>query len=305
MRHQVLRAILLLAVTGAGALHCGRPAEMICNGSAANCDRRYDQVTFATTHDAFSYADGGPVVYQVPNQDHPIPAQLAYGIRGFGIRPAPYFGSDATQANVVYVSHNTALEGGLGEEPLLDILTEIRVFLQTHSSEVVALFSEPSVSQQQVTEVFTQAGLLPFMYVYDSAQGWPTLREMATRGQRLLYFTDDTDPARPAWQLPMWNILVDTNYNITDKSQFTCDYYRGMASNSLYFLNQFIYRDYGLGILTPDPGEAQLANDPDFVYQRARGCWEQMNRVPVYVYVDWYGQGDVMEAVNRLNALPR
>ena len=295
----------LLFVLAALLIACGKPPETSCDGSPANCDRTYDKVTYAATHDAFSYASGGPVAYQVPNQDRPISDQLAYGIRAFGIRPAPYFGSEPSQQNVVYVSHNTSLEGALGQEPFLDILNEIHTFIVAHPSEVIALFSEPSVTPDQVSGVFAQADLDRFMFTYDPTKGWPTLREMAAAHTQVIYFTDDTTAGKPAWQLNMWDYLVDTNYNITDKSQFSCDYYRGQASNSLYFLNQFIYKDYGFGILTPDPTEAEIANDPNFVYQRATDCWHQMNRVPVYVYVDWYGHGNVKEAVDKLNALPR
>ena len=75
------------------------PAPVLCNGSAANCQRRYDQVTFAATHNAFSYAAGGPVSYLFPNQDQPIADQLSRGIRGLGIRSIGF----AEQARVAVV----------------------------------------------------------------------------------------------------------------------------------------------------------------------------------------------------------
>jgi hypothetical protein len=103
----------------------------------------------------------------------------------------------------------------------------------------------------------------------------------------------------------MWDFIVDTDYNITDKSQFKCDFYRGQATNDLYFINQFIYKDYGNGIDAPDETQAQGANDETFIVHRALGCWHEKNRIPNFIYVDWYAQGNVVAAVDALNAVPR
>ena len=37
----------------------------------------------------------------------------------------------------------------------------------------------------------------------------------------------------------------------------------------------------------------------------AASCWREQGRIPNYIYVDWYGQGDVMKAVRTLNEMPR
>ena len=85
-----------------------RPGEPEgCNGLRINCDRTYDRVAIAATHNAYSYAASGPVRYLFPNQDAPIPAQLRAGIRGLGLRPCPYYGTDPKEADRVYVTHNT------------------------------------------------------------------------------------------------------------------------------------------------------------------------------------------------------
>ena len=113
MRYQAALPMLIVLILGG----CGteEPAgERECNGSAANCLRRYDQVTFAATHNAFSYAAGGDVRYLFPNQDLPIADQLRAGIRGLGIRPCPYYGDDPAESGRVYVTHNFDLMGLLG-----------------------------------------------------------------------------------------------------------------------------------------------------------------------------------------------
>jgi hypothetical protein len=169
---------------------------------------------------------------------------------------------------------------------------------------VVSLLAEDTVvTPVQVGAVFTQAGLDSYMYTPDSVKGFATLREMAQSGKRLLYF-DDGSPLLP-WQLPMWTYITDTNYNITDPSQFSCAFYRGQPQNPIYFLNQFIYMDHGGGIVAADPTKAAIANDPVEAYTRAVGCWHQMGRIPNVVYVDFFKEGNVRQVVDELNALPR
>ena len=281
------------------------PAPTLCNGSAANCQRRYDQVTFAATHNAFSYATGGPVHYVYPNQDLPIANQLQSGIRGLGVRPCPYYGDDPTEAPRVYVTHNFELRGLLGTEPLVDVLVQVRSFLEQNPGEVVTLFAESAVTPAELVAPFTEAGLLPYLYVHDRAQGFPTLAAMAQHNTRLVVFTDSEDPSRPAWQHYLYDLIVDTDYNITDITQFQCAFYRGKPENPLYFINQFIYASFGNKLLVPDQKLAQQANDPAFVIARAQKCWTANSRIPNFIYVDWFGQGDVMQAVSTLNQMPR
>lgn len=284
---------------------CGRGEPQVCNGSAASCPRRYDQVTYAGTHNAYSYAAGGPVSYIYPNQDAPITQQLQAGVRALGIRPSPYFGLDPAEADRVYVTHNVSLRGALGEEPLQDVLTEVRRFLESHPDEVVTLLAESAVTPQQVAETFTAAGLTRYLFTYEPTRGWPTLRDLIVADTRLVVFNDSQDPGRPAWQHFMWQHIVDTDYNITDAKQFSCAPYRGKPENALYFLNQFIYKSLGGDLVVPDKALSVQANDRGLVLQRARGCWQQLGKVPNFIYVDWYGQGDVVGAVNALNAEPR
>lgn len=281
------------------------PAPVTCNGSTENCQRRYDQVTFAATHNAFSYAAGGPVRYVYPNQDLPITSQLQRGIRGLGIRPCPYYGDDPAEAERVYVTHNFDLRGLLGTEPLLDVLIEVRTFLEQNPSEVVTLFAESDVSPAAIAATFSTAGLMPYLYQHDFTRGWPTLGEMAQRNTRLVVFNDNKDPGRPAWQHYLYDLIVDTDYNITDITQFRCAYYRGKPENSLYFINQFIYAGLSSKLLLPDAKLSQQANDPAFVVARAQQCASENQRLPNFIYVDWFGQGDVMSAIHTLNQLPR
>jgi hypothetical protein len=291
------------------AAGCGgpdqRPPPTVCNGSAASCSRRYDQVTIAATHNAFSYAEGGDVKYLYPNQDRPIRDQLAAGIRGLGIRPCPYYGDDPAEMGRVYVTHNFELRGLLGSEPLADVLAEVRAFLDQNPDEVVTLYAESAVTPAQIADTFTTAGLDPYLYTYDAAQGWPTLSEMIVRNTRLVVFNDSQDPGRPPWMHYLYDHIVDTDYNITAIEQFSCAYYRGKPQNEIYFLNNFIYDELAPTVDVPSRDLAQQANSRAFVLSRAQKCQQMQQRIVNVIYVDWYGQGDVVGAVRMLNEQPR
>lgn len=281
--------------------HPGEPGG--CNGLVVNCGRTYDRVAIAATHNAYSYAAGGPVRYIFPNQDLPIAEQLRAGIRGLGLRPCPYYGSEPEEMGRVYVTHNTDLRGRLGTERLDGILREIKSFLDANPREVVTLYLESAVTPAQVAAVFDEVGLTPRLFTLARAGEWPTLQAMIDAGHRLVVFNDSRDAARPAWMLHLWEHIVDTDYNVTAASGFSCAFYRGRGENSIYYLNQFIYRDVGMGVVVPDAELARQANDRDAVVARAQRCLAETGRAASVVYVDWFGQGDVVGAVDALNRM--
>ncbi len=272
-----------------------------CNGLRANCTRSYDRVAIAATHNAFAYAAGGPVRYVAPNQDLPVPDQLAAGIRGLGLRPCPYFGADPDLRGHVFVTHNSGLRGVLGTEALDGILRQIKAFLDAHPREVVTLYLESSVPDADVAAVFDQVGLGAMLFAPDATGTWPTLQAMIDAGRRLVVFNDSSAGGRPPWMLYLWDHLVDTDYNVIDAAQFSCAFYRGHSSNAIYYLNEFIYRDLGNGVVVPSEVNARVANARAFILDRARRCRAETGRAASVVYVDWFGQGDVVGAVDELN----
>jgi hypothetical protein len=264
-----------------------------CNGLVSNCSRTYDQVAIAATHNAFAYASGGPVKYVLPNQDRPISEQLAAGIRGLGLRPCPYFGGDPAQKDRVYVTHNSDLRGALGTEPLDGILAELESFLASNPQEIVSLYLESTVTPAALESTFEAAGLGPYLFVPTAGQGWPTLNAMIASGRRLVVFNDSQKLSRPAWMLYLYDHIVDTDYNVWFSWDFSCKFYRGQASNAIYYLNHFV--------ALPLESNARTDNDPDFVLARAHRCFAETGRRATVVYVDRFREGNVVGAINALN----
>ncbi|MFP6686564.1 MAG: hypothetical protein VB934_17725, partial [Polyangiaceae bacterium] len=107
-----------LAVTGCG----GQPSTLppappscegfvveapACNGSAELCDRRYDEVSHATTHNAMSSAEDG---WLAPNQRHDMLRQLRDGVRALMIDTHM---DDRQDVSVPSLCHGSCLFGAL------------------------------------------------------------------------------------------------------------------------------------------------------------------------------------------------
>jgi hypothetical protein len=44
-------------------------------------------------------------------------------------------------------------------------------------------------------------------------------------------------------------------------------------------------------------------NEVDFIVERATECWVQHGKRPTFVAVDWWEDGDVVEAVRQINLM--
>ena len=60
-----------------------------CNGHAELCDRRFDEVAHATTHNAMSSEQDGWIF---PNQSFDVPRQLEAGVRALMLDTHDWFG---------------------------------------------------------------------------------------------------------------------------------------------------------------------------------------------------------------------
>ena len=52
-----------------------------------------------------------------------------------------------------------------------------------------------------------------------------------------------------------------------------------------------------------DPTRSAEANNVDFMVERAIECIEDHGKRPTFIAVDWWEDGDVVEAVERVNLL--
>lgn len=275
--------VLLLTLTL--LFHFAPSALAQCNGDPALCSKRFDEVCYATTHNAFNYQGA----FLFPNQSFDITRQMQDGVRALMLDVYWY-----NNRPTVYHSSNF-----LGNQPLSNLLTGIKTFLDSNPDEVVSIIFECYITASQMNDVFTQSGLLSYVHAQPQGSAWPTLADMIATNRRLVVFTDATDGQAYPWYHHVWDYAVETDYTAYSRSDFSCAYNRGDSTNSLFILNHFVTQpSLGYGLID----SAAAVNANPYFTSRAMGCWAATGKLPNFLTVDFYEQGDVMATRDALNA---
>jgi hypothetical protein len=284
-----------------------RVGQLVCNGSAELCGRRFDQVAYATTHNAMA-ARFDPYGYSIiiSNQCSGVPTQLAEGIRALML-DIHWFQPEDAEAPDLYLCHS---ECPFGHQLLVDGLAEIDAYLDAHPAEVIAFIietnAETSGREAQIRDAFAASGLLDHVHVQTPGAPWPTLGEMVTTDDRLVVLTDDSTPNAGCdadgdpcpWYHYLWSQLAfETHFTYSKPTDFSCADNRGAPGNDLFILNHFLTNNIGA------PQFAQQVNHDPLLSSRARECWSFQGRIPNFVTVDFYEIGSVVRTANLLNFL--
>jgi len=254
-----------------------------CNGSPELCSRPFDQVSFATTHNAMSSADEGWVV---PNQEHALARQLADGIRGLMLDTHEVEGEP-------YLCHAVC---ELGKTPLVDGLGVIRDFLACHPREIVTIIFESYITPEATAAAFEAAGLLPYLHTQPLGEPWPTLDELGAKGSQLVVFTDQ-GAGEPPWYMDQWAHAFQNPYHAEAPEELSCAVDRGSGDNALFVMNHFLTKP----VATPEL--AAQVNENPFFLERAEACRAERGKIPAFPTVDFYSIGDVFDVVRSLNGL--
>lgn len=172
-------------------------------------DRRYDQVCYLKTHNAYSCERYG---YVYANQYYTIEEQLERGVRGFEFDTYKH----CTKKNAGSHKCTVSLCHGVcdvsnkwiykpwkpGNEALCFVangLVPIKNFIEKHSDEIVTIQLENYVlfdrgaHEDMLDEYIESSGVAPFVLRpqdWDPSQGWPTLAWMIQNNKRLVIFND-------------------------------------------------------------------------------------------------------------------
>ena len=257
-----------------------------CNGSLDNCGKKYNEVAYLTTHNAFNTDSEG---FSFPNQHLGIADQLNQGVRAFMLDVYDFFGTPTQY-------HGSAL---LGTQGLSSDLDEIKNFLDANSNEIVTLILECYVSADDIESELISTGLMPYVYTHLNGTAWPTLQEMINLNKRLVVFSDvaDASPSQ-AWYHYVWDFAVETHYSVNDVNDFTDDYNRGDSLNDLYIFNHFVTNGVtGTGM----DAESAIANEYNFLLNRIELNNLLKGKFPNFITVDFFELGNALDVVNTLN----
>ncbi|MGZ8457965.1 MAG: hypothetical protein ACXWZ4_15285 [Gemmatirosa sp.] len=301
-----------------------------CNGDATLCDRRLDEVVLAGTHNAMASADVADWMF--PQQEHDIVTQLHDGIRALlidvhygtpvgarvrtdlsGGRRADaerMLGPEGTAAAMrirdrlvggqegargLYLCHGYCELGAL---PVDGTFGAIRDFLMQHPNEVVVLVIEDYVAPQDLARAFERSGLADLVYRGRPGAGWPTLRELIARDERVVALIE-SGRSGVRWLLPAFSVLQETPYAFASAGDtLSCAPNRGAAVGTLFQLNHWIAT-----APAPRPSNAAIVNAFEVLTERARRCERARGRRPNILAVDFYRTGAVLRAARALNGL--
>ncbi|MBW5486910.1 PI-PLC domain-containing protein [Streptomyces bambusae] len=225
-RRHALVCLLLLALLGtATTAAASAPAAATPSATAAATtadsrsaeaaaarwgDRRLDEATFLTAHNAFTnYEDSR---WSSVNQAESVRSQLAAGVRGLSLDTHWYersnwlcvisFGSDCYPSDV-YLCHGdcktfAGATYALPRQSFHGTMQTVVDFLAAHPQEVVTVFLEDYVSAEQLRSSLARVnGLSPLLFRPDEwgvrRHGWPKVADLVTAGKRLLIFSDRSD----------------------------------------------------------------------------------------------------------------
>jgi hypothetical protein len=254
-----------------------------CNGAAELCDRRYDQVTYPTTHNGYAAEVEG---FLHPDQRFGVARQLADGIQAIELDVHDYQGQP-------YLCHGSC---DAGKRPLVDALADLRRFMRHHPDVVVTIFFEPYVDPARIQQALVSAHLDGELHTQALGQPWPTLRQMIQAHHRLVVFTEHDGGAFP-WYHDVWAYAWETNWEFYAPAEMTFAPNRGDTNAPLFIFNHMMVTDDDAATF------AQELNATTFLLGRAQQCQDESGHRPNFVKVDYYDVGDLFHVVRELNGL--
>lgn len=264
------------------------PAARTCNGHAGLCERRFDQVVFPCTHNAFAARDDG--FGQVnANQRHGVAQQLADGVRCMML-------DVSDDAGTTVLCHGGCILGRLEHAA---VLADIAAFLEQHPDEVLTIIYQDDLPVDRVVADLEASGLAGRVYTHAAGGSWPTLASMIDANTRLFVTAENGGPP-PAWFHHVWDLTWDTPYTFHSIEEFTCALNRGSVDNDLFLVNHWV----STALDTPSEPDAATANAYDVLHGRATQCQREAGQLPNFLAVDFYDQGDLFAVVAALNGLP-
>ncbi|KAG0322469.1 hypothetical protein BGZ99_003337 [Dissophora globulifera] len=298
-----MRSSFILALATAlvsSSLVARSDAQQLCNGYAELCAKTYDQVSYATTHNAYASNTGALAA----NQDNNISIQLKDGIRALMLDA---YNTSTNDPNEIELCHTSCslLDAG----PLTKTLGQIKAFLDANPNEVVTIFWENAgnLTPAHFQNAYQAAGVTNYLYTQTTGSTtWPTLADMISSGKRLVNYVDSGADASVPWLMAEYDFVFETPFEIALGAAYLCTVDRPKDQRKqMYVMNHFISRTIavsGVNADLPQPGAADQTNGPDLV-SHANSCQSTFNQIPTFVAVDFYEKGSLLQTVAQLNGV--
>ena len=265
---------------------------------------RYDQVSFATTHN--SYAELGKLT--AGNQFASIQASLNQGVRALML---DVHWSDNTNSNVS-LCHDDCKQGSIEIDEILEIIV---TFLDDHPVNVVTIIWEIICTKEQtdcdaikheVYNIIEQSKLANMLYVPKTSSlgagfAWPFLQEMIDNNEKIVLFFDKGSFDRPS-HLNLWDHVIETPFDNNDMNDLdaTCKFHRGTPNEpEKMLLNNHFTR---LGLIPFSTALVEYNANP-YMYNRMVRCQDELGKpITNFIVVDHWYFSSVINTVACLNS---
>ncbi len=267
-----------------------------CNGHPELCDKRYNEVTYPTTHNAFNAARSTQR-WTYPNQKYDLPRQLTDGVKAFMIDVHYYNGPNKKlkAQKPVMVFHEYAI---LGYRPLTDILDMFTRYLEANPNEVLTFICQCSITPEDFAKVVEGHTIYRYVHTQLKDEPWPTLRQMISSGKRLVFLNDRTDNTSKAWQHQQYDYGFENPYSNKSLKKYNCELKpQADTSKALYIFNHFLTGTFARR------SKNRKANTYDLLMNRVKQCQEVVGKRINFLTVDWYHWGDLFKVVDELNGI--
>lgn len=310
-------------------------SESECNLQASTCGLRFDEASFASSHNLMSSESAR---WLFPNNQFPLADALAAGVRGLMIDVHYLWGPETTEEDrrrptAPHLCHGFCT---IGNSLLADSLDVLRRFLEENPRELVVLILEQYVATASVVQALQAAGLDRYLgYGHPGPTAtWPTVGELIASGSRLMIFSDKPRTFTGltfghvshiergevsgfeaalglAWWHYMWDFMTETpyDYETLTAMEDDCSFNRGAPASlgalsqqtpgaeahRLTIMNHFVSNPFA------DLAVAKRANALGTLRRRTELCrstWEHQVNFPT---VDFWSHGDILEAAFFLN----
>ena len=274
-----------------------------CNGLVILCHRTYDQVTFPETHNSFATHEDN-IFYPAANHRTGFSAQWNAGMRAFML-DTHYMTDMEQSASAVRFCHGDSSRGAspctYGAVDPWNWLNDLESEMESEERDIVTLLIENHVEADDLKELFDDVGLSDQMYIHQMNAEWPTLIELINMDKRLVVFWEQSSDSSHAYFHDFLTHGWTTDYAEESTSEMDCEPLRGDSNQVVFHMNNWLSVQNGQGL--SDPTRSAEANNVDFMVERAIECIEDHGKRPTFIAVDWWEDGDVVKAVERVNLL--
>lgn len=287
-----------------------------CNRHNVLCTRRYNNVSFATLHNAYAVSCSGFLFY---NQHKSIDLALVSGARAFMLDIV------ATSSSEIYLCHGSC---SLGMANISDVLDTFGYFMQKNPREVVTLIWEihdsKIIDKRDVKRLWhnmvTKSRISKFIFTpnfvfhlrfpinyYAHEYIWPTLQDMIDSNERVVIFSDKYVSMHP-YESPKWDMflywfVLQTKWNILFSSDLqkpcsltgTSERNTAVNSKKMLIVNNF----------AKDDSIMQYIHNKIRYADSITKCASNLNLNPVFPAVDFWDVSNIFNDVDVLNKIPR